>query len=292
MRILAKHIMLVSVVGILFSCSKDDKTQDQVTEPRLIVKIAVDSTQVRLGNTGQPATVGAGNAAQNPIVNGISGHYLELAQGPYTALGAGEVIYHAPETTKGGDNAIDFEQSKIVKPGDVFLEIPLSKITPDTYEWVRLSLSYQNGDVEFRYGGNLYTGTLASFVGFNTYIESYTLKNKSVEVKGNRAQGYWGFETIANVSTGQAPAGATTVPNPLFNTSPIPQGSCVVTGEFASPLVITGNEKEDVVIVMSLSVNKSFEWEDKNGNGFWDVDPGADENVVDMGLRGLIPIIE
>jgi len=292
MKTLKNSFVLIMMVGILFSCSKDDKQDNKPVGPKLIVKIAVDSTQVRLGNNGQPTAVGTGNAGQNPIMNGISAHYLELAQGPYTALGAGEVVYHAPETTKGGDATIDFAQSKVVKPGDVFLEIPLSKISPDTYEWVRLSLSYQNGDVKFRYGGNIYTGTLASFVGFNTYIDNYTLKNKSVDVSGNKAQGYWGFETMANVITGQAPAGAITVPNPLFSTSPIPQGSCVVTGEFANPLTITGNEKEDVVIVMSLSVNKSFEWEDKNGNGFWDVDPGADENVVDMGLRGLVPIVE
>jgi hypothetical protein len=42
---------------------------------------------------------------------------------------------------------------------------------------------------------------------------------------------------------------------------------------------------------MSLSINNSFEWVDVNGNGKFDVDPGSGENVVDMGLRGLIPKI-
>ena len=78
----------------------------------------------------------------------------------------------------------------------------------------------------------------------------------------------------------------------LFNSSPIPAGSCVVTGEFENALVITGNETEDITLNMSLSVNKSFEWVDTNDNGLWDVQPGANENVVDMGLRGLIPKIE
>ena len=40
---------------------------------------------------------------------------------------------------------------------------------------------------------------------------------------------------------------------------------------------------------MNLSINKSFEWLDANGNGKWDVDNTSGENVVDMGLRGLIP---
>ena len=95
--------------------------------------------------------------------------------------------------------------------------------------------------------------------------------------------------SIGGLQTGQTPEGGTTVPNPLATTSPIPAGSCVVTGNFNTPLVINGDETEDLTITMSLSTNKSFEWVDKNGNGKWDVDQGADENVVDMGLRGLQP---
>jgi hypothetical protein len=63
-----------------------------------------------------------------------------------------------------------------------------------------------------------------------------------------------------------------------------------VTGAFAQPLVITGNETEDIVITLSLSSNQSFEWQDGNGNGIFE--PGLPEAVVDMGLRGLIPIVE
>ncbi len=39
-----------------------------------------------------------------------------------------------------------------------------------------------------------------------------------------------------------------------------------MTGGFAQPLVITGNETEDVVITVSLSTDRSFEWSD-NGDG-------------------------
>ena len=66
----------------------------------------------------------------------------------------------------------------------------------------------------------------------------------------------------------------------------------MVTGQFANPFSITGNEKNNITVIMSLSINKSFEWKDLNGNGKWDVDPGSGEDVVDMGLRGLIPIIQ
>ena len=109
------------------------------------------------------------------------------------------------------------------------------------------------------------------------------------EINANRAQGYWAFGLNGQPysSSGQAPAGATTVPNPISTTSPIPAGSCVVTGRFANNLVITGTETNDVTITLSLSINNSFEWHEVNADGKYE--PAAGENVVDMGLRGLIP---
>jgi hypothetical protein len=64
----------------------------------------------------------------------------------------------------------------------------------------------------------------------------------------------------------------------------------VVTGAFAAPLVITGTETEDVVITVSLSTNKSFEWSDDLGDNIYE--PLAGDTVVDMGVRGMIPIVE
>ena len=90
--------------------------------------------------------------------------------------------------------------------------------------------------------------------------------------------------------TGSASAGATTVPNPLFATSPIPAGSCVVTGELSTPLTVTGLETEDVVITVSLSTNKSFEWAEIDGDNVFE--PLEGEFPVDMGIRGMIPIVE
>jgi hypothetical protein len=273
-------------VGILFfSCKKEDAPVGNTTA-KLIVKLEVDPNQERLGNVGTPVGIPAGNAGQNPVFNAISAHYLELAPSAFTQLGQGEVLYHAPETNTGGSAAIDFKQSKVVAPGDVFFEIPLKEVQAGAYEWVRLSLSYQNYDVQFYFNNLPFTGTVASFVGFNTYIQDFMVKTKNLSVGGNRKQGFWAFETLNNVVSGQAPEGATTVPNPLATTSPIPAGSCVVTGQFDKKLVITGQETEDITVHLSLSVNKSFEWKDLNGNGRWDVDSG-NEQIVDMGLRGL-----
>ena len=280
---------LLSTLLILASCDKDT---EETKEPKLIIKIVVDSTQVRLGNLGTASTIPAGNAGQHPNFNSIAAHYLELAPSATTALGSGAILYHAPETTTGGSTAIDFSQAIVKKSGEVYLEIPLKDVPVGNYEWVRLSVSYQNYDVKFHYAGQPYTGTIASFVGFKNYITSFLVKNQSVAVNANKSQGYWAFESIAGVQTGQSPSGSTTVPNPLASTSPIPAGSCVVTGQFANPFSITGNEKNNITVIMSLSINKSFEWKDLNGNGKWDVDPGSGEDVVDMGLRGLIPIVQ
>ena len=268
-----------------FSCQKDDVT----SEPNLIIKFKFDPNQIRLNNLGQPSTIPSGNAAQTPNFNSISAHYFELAPNSFTQLGQGTVLYHAPETMAGGDNAIDFDQSKIVAEDEVFLSIPLSQVAQGSYEWVRVSLSYQNFDVSVRNNGVDYNGTFASFVGFNTYLNTHYIGNNSFPVNGNRAQGYWAFalNDFPYATSGQAPAGSTTVPNPLAATSPIPAGSCVVTGKFANNLVINGNETKDVIVTLSVSINNSFEWTEVNADGKFE--PSIGENVVDMGLRGLVP---
>jgi hypothetical protein len=282
----AKLFLFGFLIALSFlSCQKDDVS----TEPNLIIKFKFDANQVRLNNIGQPAIIPVGNAAQTPIFNSISAHYFELAPNAFTQLGQGTVLYHASETMTGGSSAIDFDQSKIVGEDEVFLSIPLSQVTQGSYEWVRVSLSYQNFDVSIRNAGNDYTGTFASFVGFNTYINNHSIGTNLFPINGNRAQGYWAFalNDFPFATSGQAPAGATTVPNPLAASSPIPAGSCVVTGKFASNLIINGNETKDVVVTLSLSINNSIEWTEVNADGKYE--PSAGENIVDMGLRGLIP---
>jgi hypothetical protein len=96
---------------------------------------------------------------------------------------------------------------------------------------------------------------------------------------------FWAFESIYGTLQGQAPEGATTVPNPLFATSPIPAGSCLVTGDFETPLIITGNETEDIVVTVSLSTNNSFEWIENSTPGYFE--PAAGDAVIDMGIRGM-----
>ena len=284
-----KIVFLIAVIFTGFSFFSCEDSDDKVEEPYLIVKFQFDPNQVRLNNLGQPSSVAPGNAAQSPNFNAISAHYFELAQTAYTQLGDGIVLYHAPENLTGGAVAIDFNQAIIVSEGETFLKIPLSQVTQGNYEYVRVSLSYQDYNISIRNAGTDYQGRLASFVGYNTYINTHTIGSNSFPVNGNRLQGYWAFalNDFPYATSGQTPAGATTVPNPIASTSPVPAGSCVVTGKFSENLVIHGNETKDVVVTLSLSINNSFEWQEVTSDGKYE--PSIGENVVDMGLRGLIP---
>jgi hypothetical protein len=280
------YILLTLMIVTFFTSCSSDETVEKPT-PYLIVKFKFDPNQERLNNLGQVASMPVGHDGQSPLFAKISSHYLEFASNSSTFLGSGAVLYHAPETTLGGSSAIDFKQSKLVKEGEDFLKIPLSELAKGSYEWVRCSLSYQEFDIKIRESGFDVTGTVASFVGFNTYVTDFVLGSVPFVVNTNKLQGYWALSAVGKGFSGQAPAGATTVPNPIASTSPIPAGSCVITGKFASNLIITGDETQDVVITLSLSVNKSFEWKEVNVDGKYE--PSAGEQVFDMGLRGLIP---
>ena len=294
-----RNLLFFALLIICFSCQKET---NQADEANLIFKFKFDPSQDRLNNIGQPAAVPAGHAGQSPEFNKMSAHYIELAPTALTALGGGVVLYRATETTAGGSNAIDFEKSNFAGDGEIFYKTPLKNITAGKYDWLRLSLAYQNYNVKYFVDTVIsgitvkqeFSGTVASFIGFNTYIKNYAIKDQTVSVNANKKQGYWGFETTVNFNgvnypfstTGQAPEGATTVVNPLFATSPVPAGSCVVTSDFPSGgLNITGKETKDIVVEISLSTNKSFEWTEVVNDGKWA--PTKGEQVVDMGIRGM-----
>lgn len=273
------------------SCQKSaDDTNSGTGTAKVNFIFKFDSTQVRLDALGQPAIMPSNHKAQSPRFNLMSAHYVEMTPNEFTALGSGSVLYKAPEVTTGGAKAIDFNASGFAGNNQVFLSVPVTSFAAGTYNWLRVSLAYQNYNVYMNTAGQTIDATVASFIGFNTYLSSFKIKDSSVTVNANKLQGYWAVEGkylgYGFVSTGQAPPGATTVPNPLFATSPIPAGSCLVTGKFETPLVVTGKENSDINIVVSLSTNKSFEWIDADGNNSFDPDHG--DAVIDMGIRGML----
>lgn len=312
-----KKYLIISCFSLLAvsACKKDKPVvEEDKPAPRLVFKFRFDSTQVRLDNLGNTATMPSNHRGQHPKFNKMSAHYIEMTQNDNTAIGGGKVLFKAAEVTTGittgtYTTAIDFSKSVFAGQGEEFFSVPLSQVTAGSYKWLRVSLAYQNYDIVYKSsaipGNGLGTGTLASFIGYNTYIGNYTIKNQSMPVSANKLQGYWGFETTVAgttyTATGQAPGGATTVVNPLFATSPIPAGSCLATGKFVNAagtpqlLTITGNETEDIVITVSLSTNNSFEWVEHGGDNYYEpVNTGntsVQDTVVDMGVRGLIPFL-
>ena len=307
---MTKTLSCLLLLAVSFaSCKKDDTTTPVVNDTTthyLVFKFKFDSTQQRLDAFGQPSVMPAGNAGLNPVFNAMSAHYIELAPLATTLFGKGVILYKADETSIGGASAIDFSKSNRAGSGEVFFKTALKNIAQGDYEWLRISLAYQNYDVRFYVDTTIsgihinqfVPGTIASFIGFNTYVTNFTIKNSTLAVNGNRKQGFWAFESTinaagvnyTNVDSGQS-AGTTTVVNPINSTSPIPPGSCVVTGKIKpGKLTITGSETSDVVVEVSLSTNKSFEWKDDIANGRWE--PLKGEKIVDMGIRGMIPTVQ
>ncbi|WP_222983346.1 hypothetical protein [Flagellimonas meishanensis] len=281
---------LVFLFIVLLSCSEDKS--EPINGPRLIFKFKFNPLQERLDNFGRSQPIPEGHAAQTPLFNQMGAHYIELAEKNDIPAYNGTQVYESPMTNKGGSEAIDFDQALYAGNNQIFYETDIKNVVPGVYQYLRISLSYQNYSIQFRAENQEFTGTIASFVGANTYIGSYPVKNQTVTVNGNKLQGYWAFETdIPNIPVieGQAPANATTVPNPISEFSPIPPGSCLVTGVFETPFEITGDETNDVIIECSISINQSFEWVDNNGNGTFE--PTEGDIVVDMGVRGLIPSV-
>jgi hypothetical protein len=291
-----KFPVIILLAVLAFTACKKDKDQPAPKEPMLVFRFKFDPTQQRLDNLGNPSVVPPNHGALSPSFNKMSAHYIELSPNEFTPLGSGTVVFHHDETTAGGATAIDFSKSVLAGNNQTFFSIPLKNVAAGSYKYLRVSLAYQNYDIQMRVAGFDMTGTLASFIGYNTYINSFKIKDSTVMLNANRMQGYWALEIhdfgipLTNyVVSGQAPEGATTVPNPVAATSPIPAGSCVVTGAFASPFVITGNETDDIIITVSLSTNNSFEWVEHSTTGIFE--PTDGDTVVDMGIRGLIPLV-
>jgi hypothetical protein len=258
-----KKIALIALIAMAFaSCTKTTEN-----ERYLILKFKFDNTLPRLNKFGRDTGVLIGNAAQNPMFNYISSDYAELTSDSTTLLGKGDVLYTGSQYYKFGDTipGTDFSKSIVVKEGEAFLTIPLRSITAGSYEFLRLSVAYQNFDVNFRMDTNIanfidpitnvqipgvnlhgnYTGTVASFIASKTFFDvGYTIKHNLTQRDSAMVlQGAWDFET--NVGTGgisypyyvltQSQLSGdttTTVVNPLYLINPIPKRSCIITAAF------------------------------------------------------------
>ena len=311
-----KYISLLLLSTLLFFNCKEEVVPPPppTTGPDLIIKFRFDPNQERFDNEGNGMVVPPGNAGQSPTFHGLSIHYIELVQTDQTPYKAGPELYQGVDIPTNTPNplnfttAIDFDLARVAAADDVFHTFKIKDIPTGAYRHVRVSVSYQNYDIQFNalnIGPGIpdligETGRVASWLGYFTQLGDITPNLMTTSVNADVLQGFWAFETdlsppnhiFNTLTTGQVPAGATTVVNQLD--VPIPVGSCVIAGDLDNQLNITGDETEDLVLILSFSTNQSFEWVDDNSNGQYDIDVGAgtSEEVVDMGLRGLRAFIE
>lgn len=294
----------------MLSCSSEELVEPSgSSSAKLNITFIMDPDAERQDNLGNPAELPAGNAAQNPDFEVLGLHFIGLYPDKFTPYDKGVTVFSSPTTEKGGPAAIDFEQELFLTETDNTISIPLSEVAAGTYEFFRSSIGYQKYNLTYNLGGASadpswpegisddidVDATLASFLGYNTYIGAYDIADQSITVNGNKTQGYFGLESngevagfpFSNITEGEAPQ--TTVPNPINATSPVPEGSCVVTGKFPVALTVPENPTEDINIQVIISTNKSFEWKDANGNGKYE--PLLGEQVVDMGTRGVFPSV-
>lgn len=293
-------ILITASILVLFTACSDD---DANANPQLIVSFVFDAEADRLDNLGNPVLLPAGHAAQDPDFESLGLHFIGLYPDKFTPYENGITVFQTPLTNQGGGSAIDFNEEFFITPQNNKISIPLDGLPSGTYEYFRSSIGFQKYHISYNIKGAELpagisddvdvTGTVASFLGFNTYIASYDIVDETVTVNGNRAQGYFGLESygtidgydFSDVTEGNSPQ--TTVPNPINDTSPVPEGSCVVTGNFPQALIIPDNPTENIHIEVVVSINNSFEWVDENGNGKYE--PLLGEQVVDMGTRGVFP---
>lgn len=298
---------------LMMSCTKTDN--GEVSEAKLILRFKFDSTQQRLNSRGELSYLAPEHAARSPVINSMAVHYIELSPDASTPLGQGSVIYKGGETDIVGARAIDYEQAAFFGNYEVFFAIPLKNFPAGEYEWLRLEPTAMSGSVPCHIDTTItvttdtssntitidqdFFGNFTGLTGYNTYIRDILFPAGLLTIEDNRKQGFWGFETTIGAEgfseiytdSAQSPGGSLTVVNPLHATSPLPEGSGVITAAFVpGKLIVTGKETENIIVEVSLSTNQSFEWKEIVNNGKWD--PLEGEPVIDMGIRGMIPTIK
>ena len=291
-------VVLLSV-ATLFSCNKDVK--EFVSQ---YFQSEADPDGIRLDRDGNASTIASGDIGITPdSISNIGIHYMELVPDAGTAYKNGIIIYRSAETFEGGEIAIDFDSLLFVAPGTAIFNANLRKIPPGTYSYIRASVACISYDMQIDLDdipgvdeANDVPSTFYSFLGYRTYIRIIQGDSLTQEVNANRALGFWLLETKHpgsawnKIFQSQVNSNQVTVVNELSGTAPIPNTTGVITGRFEEPLVITGEEPDDLYITLTFSVNDVLEVEDSNGDGNLDINYQFDvlsEVLKDHGLRSL-----
>ncbi len=299
---LSKVAIICLTLFLMTGCRKQNSA-------RVYFKIKFDPLQERLNSSGIVAGIGSGNAAQTPLMNTAGIEALEILRNAQAQPKDITTLFSVSTTTSGGNPATDYSKLIMVKDGDTFLSVPISNISPGKYEWLRIAIPFQNFDIRFNMLNVPFIGdlpderaTLASFISSENYITKYKIWEKEDVVNGNKKRGYWSLETRLNpaynslntIFRGYITDNTITFVNPIVKAATSTNASSFITGKLDTPLSITGSETEDITIVLTLSINNMFEWEENiNRNGKWDINtqgtggqPQA-EKIKDLGFRSL-----
>ena len=252
-----KRIAWIALVALIFgACTKG------TNERYLILKFKFNDTLAPLNDTGGLYVMPNGNAAQTPVYNNIAANYVALsADSTFTNMALVYGTYLNDTTT----NFVNYKNLVKVKDGEAFVSISLASIKPGTYNWLRVSIAYQNFDIKFRLDSNVasfsqngvqypgaifngdYIGTIAAFSAFSTFVDEngYIINEHKVPAYNQYiGNGVWALETHLGTGgiyypsdylniTGRA---NTTSVNPLWATrnSPTPKRSAVLTANLNS----------------------------------------------------------
>lgn len=227
------------------------------------------------------------------------------------------IDYDKASMVKEGENLIEIPLSTL-RPGTynwMLVELSYQNLTVP----IRLDSVWQpvyiNNQIAIPSAGlfGVYSATVAGFSGFNHFFNTGFYINKYF-YRSNKDSFYlndgWYFtESTLGANGFNYPLDSTYLSdrgeivkvnplhkNPLANSKNLSaalfqtlkftkQGNPIMT---TTPLVITGNETESIVIECALATKNCFEWRDNRTNGMWDA---YRREPVRFGFRGMQPVV-
>lgn len=249
------HLIVFGLILLFYNYSCKDEEPVNKRYPSfsyLDIQIKFDSTQERLDSFGNISSIPSGHGAISPIMNSVSIGHIELLTDSTIAYGNGvSVLYqgHAQNGTHGYNcchNA--FEENR-------GFQTTLSENESNkTFNWIRADFVYQNYRIPYSINGQVYQGTLASFLAPVTFGYYFQLQDSVYDEYSIQYNGRWYLEVdTPGYGVILTDSALTLAPNELFNSSPVPGGGCIVTCKIDPPLYVGNPGSKSFTI--SLTTN-------------------------------------
>jgi hypothetical protein len=312
----ALSLLLICLASFTpWSCNDDGG--GSLFDPFLRLRVNFDTQGERFDANGELAEVPEGRAAYTPEMRELRISSIELVPDENTPVGQGVMLYEAATRVVFGEEITELDQTISTAGGIVANRFNFQDIPAGTYPYVRVGLAsakYQlNYDLHYHVKDSTDTDSIPpdftvpveltqlsggmAVLYSDAWVNTLTPFNITLDINQQKRQGYYAFETSFtssfelgnNVYVDSLFNTIPTLPNPISATAPTPESSGIITGVFDTPLEVTGQESEDVLVDLTFSTNQAFEWVDPNNDGRWDVWILAEtwERISDFGLRSL-----